>query len=56
MRLIDDGSECNFLDKVNEFDTPSDERALQTPNWGQPGPTSVRPGWPLSACPLSGCV
>ena len=38
------------------FDTPSDERALQTPNWSQPGPTSVRPGWPLSACPLSGCV
>src|SRR5437660_5308681 len=31
----------------------SDERALQTPNWSQPGPTSVRPGWPLRAVVLS---
>jgi hypothetical protein len=26
---------------VNAFDTPRDERALQAPNWSQPGPTSV---------------
>src|SRR6516162_9096229 len=37
-----------ILDNVNAFDTPSDERVLRTPNWSQPGPTSVRPGWPLS--------
>jgi hypothetical protein len=33
-----------FAATVNAFGTPSDERVLQTPNWSQPGPTSVRPG------------
>jgi hypothetical protein len=32
---------------VNLFGTPSGERALQVPNRSHPGPTSVRPGWPL---------
>jgi hypothetical protein len=32
---------------VNLFGIPSDERVLQAPNRSQPGPTSVRPGWPL---------
>jgi hypothetical protein len=28
-----------FWTTVNAFDTPSDERVLQAPNWSQPGPT-----------------
>jgi hypothetical protein len=49
IRLIDNGSECNFWTTVNAFDTPSDVRVLQANNWSQPGPTSVRPGWLLLA-------
>jgi hypothetical protein len=29
---------------VNAFDTASDERALQTPNWSQPG-TDISVSW-----------
>src|SRR5215831_16741378 len=42
-----------FWTTVNAFDTPSDERVLQAPNWSQPGPTTLCPGWPLgpARCP-----
>jgi hypothetical protein len=36
--------------KVNSHDRSSDERALLTPNWRQPGPTTPCPGWPLVVC------
>ena len=32
---------------VNALEPYRDERVLQAPNRSQPGPTSVRPGWPL---------
>src|SRR5215467_8285960 len=32
--------------KVNPHGSSSDERVLQAPNWRQPGPTTLCPGWP----------
>src|SRR6516162_2171551 len=32
--------------KVNPPGSSSDERVLQAPNWSQPGPTTLCPGWP----------
>jgi hypothetical protein len=35
---------------LNALEPFRDKGILQTPNWSQPGPTPVCPGWPLSVC------
>jgi hypothetical protein len=50
MILPSSNATANIGEAVNPAAYFCDERVLQTPNWSQPGPTTLCPGWPLSVC------